>query len=250
VRLTIVGSAAAWARGPDEPSSCYLVEGDEGAIVLDLGQGSFGTLRARRRPETLAAVFVSHLHPDHCVDLIALRHYLRYEAAAAPGTIELHAPAGLPERFDALFGEPRFLADLPFTPLVPRQVVTGGLRVTIAPVTHTDASFAFRVSSAVEAAGAGLVYSGDCGVARDLLPLLRPGDTLLVEASFGSGPVPPGALHLDAPGIAEIVRESRPGQVLLTHIQMGFDPAAAADVVRGATAAPVCVVEPGERVTI
>jgi len=224
VRLTIVGSAAAWARGPDEPSSCYLVEGDEGAIVLDLGQGSFGSLRARRRPETLAAVFVSHLHPDHCVDLIALRHYLRYEAAAAPGTIELHAPARLPERFDALFGEPRFLADLRFTPLLPGQVVTGGLRVTIAPVTHTDASFAFRVSSAVEAAGAGLVYSGDCGNADDLLPLLRPGDTLLAEASFGAENVPGGVAHLDARTAARIAARAHAGRLVLTHVQPTVDP--------------------------
>ena len=29
-------------------------------------------------PETLDAVLVSHLHPDHFIDLVPFRHYLRY----------------------------------------------------------------------------------------------------------------------------------------------------------------------------
>jgi ribonuclease BN (tRNA processing enzyme) len=96
----------------------------------------------------------------------------------------------------------------------------------------------------------GLVYSGDCGVALDLAPLIRPGDTLLVEVSFGVGPVPPGSNHLDAPAIAELVAVSRPGQVLLTHIQMGLDRAAPIRIVAAATDGPVRLVEPGERFTI
>ena len=55
-------------------------------------------------------------------------------------------------------------------------------------MTHTDSSFGFRV--AVDHGDApgharGLVYSGDCGRPEDLLALLRPGDVLLSEASFG-----------------------------------------------------------------
>jgi ribonuclease BN (tRNA processing enzyme) len=234
VRLTIVGSAAAWAGDGDEASSCYLVEGDDGAIVLDMGQGSFGHLRVRRRPETIAAVFVSHLHPDHCIDLIPLRHYLRYEAAAAPGTIALHAAAGLPDRFDALFGERGFLADLRFALLVPGEIVSGDLRVTVAPVTHTEASFAFRVSSAVDADGAGLVYSGDCGNADDLLPLLRPGDTLLAEASFGAENVPTGVAHLDARSAARAAARGQAARLVLTHLQPTVDPKRALEAARQA----------------
>jgi hypothetical protein len=38
--------------------------------------------------------------------------------------------------------------------------------------------------------------------------------------------------------------------VLLTHIQMGFDPAAAVDKVRAATSAPVRLVEPGDQIAL
>src|SRR5439155_24471496 len=116
VRLTVVGAAAAWGRGTDAASSCYLLE--EGrttgtaqtaraaqaaqtaqtALVLDLGQGSFARLAAIRPAESVTAVVISHAHPDHCVDLIPLRHALRYEAGAPAGTVALLASAALPAR--------------------------------------------------------------------------------------------------------------------------------------------------------
>ena len=74
MRLTVIGCAAAWGRGPDAASSCYLVEEGDTAVVLDLGQGAFARLAMERAPASLAAVLVSHAHADHCVDLIPLRH--------------------------------------------------------------------------------------------------------------------------------------------------------------------------------
>ena len=225
MRLTVVGCAAAWGRGAEAASSCYLVESGETAIALDLGQGAFAHLATLRAPESLAAVLVSHSHADHCVDLIPLRHYLRYEARATAGTVALHAPADLPARFDALTGESGFLDDLAFSPVAPGELRFGPLRVTAARVAHTDDSYAFRVAE--DGTVAGLVYSGDCGDPGDLVKLLRPGDTLLAEASFGAGPVPPGVAHLDAAGAAEAARDGGAARLLLTHLQPGVDPGAA-----------------------
>jgi len=225
VRLTVVGCAAAWGRGAEAASSCYLVEAGDTAIVLDLGQGAFARLATLRRPESLAAILVSHSHADHCVDLVPLRHYLRYEARATAGTVALHAPADLPARFDALTGESGFLDDLAFSPVAPGELRFGPLRVTAARVAHTDDSYAFRVAE--DGTVAGLVYSGDCGDPGDLVKLLRPGDTLLAEASFGAGPVPAGVAHLDAAGAAEAARDGGAARLLLTHLQPDVDPGAA-----------------------
>ena len=87
-------------------------------------------------------------------------------------------------------------------------------------------------------------------MAEDLAPLIRPGDTLLVEVTFGAGPVPAGSMHLDAPAIADLVRVTRPGRVLLTHLQMGLDREAPVRIVQGAIDGPVSLVEPGERYRI
>ena len=226
MRLTVVGCAAAWGRGAEAASSCYLVEAGDTAIVLDLGQGAFARLATLRRPESLAAILVSHSHADHCVDLVPLRHYLRYEARATAGTVALHAPADLPARFDALTGESGFLDDLAFSPVAPGELRFGPLRVTAARVAHTDDSYAFRVveDGADDGAASALVYSGDCGDPADLIPLLRPGDTLLAEASFGAGPVPAGVPHLGAAGAAQAARDGGAARLLLTHLQPDVDP--------------------------
>ena len=68
------------------------------------------------------------------------------------------------------------------------------------------------------------MYSGDCGRAEDLRPLIRPGDALLTEVSFGPGPVPPDVLHLDGPAVGQLAASTGVGRVLLTHLQMGLTP--------------------------
>jgi ribonuclease BN (tRNA processing enzyme) len=250
VRLTVVGCAAAWARGRDAASSCYLVEetgtASQGgtAVLLDLGQGAFTRLASFRRPESLTAVAISHAHPDHCVDLIPLRHFLRYEARLPPGRLTLLAPAGLPARFDSFLGETDFLADLRFVSLEPGELALGGLNLAARRIRHSADSFAFRLTTAARS-GPGLVYSGDCADARELVPILRPGDTLLAEASFGAGPVPEGVPHLDAALAAAAARDGGAARLVLTHLQSGVDRQAALERARRVFAGAVRLAAPG-----
>jgi ribonuclease BN (tRNA processing enzyme) len=244
MELTVLGAGPAYTDRQGATGAAYLVQAGDTSILLDLGQGSFPRLAAAIEPSRLDAVIVSHLHPDHFIDLIPLRHYLVYEFAP-PRRVTVLGPAHLAERIDALHAQPGLTADaLDTGQLGTGQRQIGEVTVEARLVTHTEESYATRLSLA---SGPGLVYSGDCGVAADLAPLIRPGDTLLVEASFGPGPVPKGANHLDAPAIAGLVEATRPGAILLTHIQMGFDREAAVDAVAAATTAPVRLVEPGDR---
>ncbi len=97
----------------------------------------------------------------------------------------------------------------------------------------------------------GLVYSGDCGRAEDLDALVRPGDTLLCEVSFGPGPVVPGAGHLDGPAVGDLARRTKAGRVLLTHLQMGYHRGATVDSVRARfDGGPVELVDPGFETSI
>jgi ribonuclease BN (tRNA processing enzyme) len=244
MQLTVLGAGPAYTDRQGATGASYLVEAGGTAILLDLGQGSFPRLAAAIEPSRLDAVVVSHLHPDHFIDLIPLRHYLAYEFAPSR-RLRVLGPANLADRIDALHARPGFTAEaLDCVQLGSGRQQIGGITLESRLVTHTEESYGTRISLPN---GAGLVYSGDCGVADDLAPLIRRGDTLLVEVSFGVGPVPQGAGHLDAPAIAGLVRATRPGEVLLTHLQMGFDPGAALRVVAAATSAPVRFVEPGDR---
>ncbi|HYN47496.1 MAG TPA: MBL fold metallo-hydrolase [Candidatus Nanopelagicales bacterium] len=244
--LLVAGSGAAYPDQPGTASSTYVVEHDGRRICLDLGQGGFAGIAGRLEPGSLDAVVISHLHPDHFIDLVALRHYLRYEFEP-PRRMRVLAPRGLAERLDGLLAEPGFAAAaLDIEGRGEGTAAVGPFRLESRLVTHTAESYAVRVSIQADPASPGLVYSGDCGRAMDLAPLVRPGDTLLVEIAFGAGPVPVGDLHLDGPGVGALAAATRPGRVLLTHLQMRRDPGAAVASVRAAFSGPVDLVADGD----
>ena len=250
MELLVVGSGAAYPDRPGTASSTYVVaQGDE-RICLDLGQGGFAGLAGRVEPSSLRAVIVSHLHPDHFIDLVALRHYLCYEFEPSR-RVRVLAPVGLADRLDGLLAEPGFTAAaLDVEERAEGMIRIGPFALESRFVTHTEESYAVRVSLAAEPASPGLVYSGDCGRADDLAPLIRPGDTLLSEVAFGPGPVPVGDLHLDGPGVGALAAATGPGRVLLTHLQMGRDPAATVAAVRALYAGPVALVTDGSAFTV
>ena len=247
MRLTVIGAGPAYSNQAGSTGAAYLIREAETAILVDLGQGTFPRLAGEIEPSLLTAVAISHLHPDHFIDLVPLRHYLRYEFRPSR-RLRVLGPAALADRIDALHGEPGFTAATldcePMAGLGPGPTELGSKTLEPGLVTHTDESYGFRVAPA--AGGAGLVYSGDCGRAEDLAALVRPGDTLLSEVSFGAGPVAPGALHLDGPAVGRLATAGRAGRVLLTHLQMGFDPIAAVDSVRERFDGPVALVSPGD----
>ena len=251
--LIVLGAAPSFTDRAGSAASCYLLVERGEAIVLDLGQGAFPSLAAAREPSALLTVVISHLHPDHFIDLVPLRHYLRYQWDP-PRRLAVLAPAALATRLDALNGEPGFTAaSLDVAPLSAGRRQIGPFAVEAGRVAHTNESYAFRVAPAGRAAGGpatGLVYSGDCGSVGDLAALIRPGDTLLAEVSFGPGPVPAGVPHLAAPEVGSLAASSGAARLLLTHLQMGFDPAATVRAAARHFAGEVRVVTEGDRLSI
>ena len=270
MRLDVLGAGPAYTDRPRAVGSSYLVSlaDDPTHLLLDLGHGAFANLAGAIEPSGLTGIAISHLHSDHFIDLVPLRHYLRYEFNP-PRRLPVLAPAALTQRLDALLGEPGFsAASLDVEALSDRMVrQVGSFVLEARRVTHTDDSYAFRVSPASFAdyevlqenirhgtggatgygAATGLVYSGDCGRAADLKPIIRPGDTLLTEVSFGLGPVPAGAQHLDAADVAEIARDAGASRILLTHLLSGRDrEATVAEVARLSGGIPTTVVDPGD----
>jgi ribonuclease BN (tRNA processing enzyme) len=248
VELIVLGAGPAFTDRLGSAGAAYLVRTDEAGILLDLGQGAFPRLMAAIEPSSLAGVLISHLHPDHFIDLVPLRHYLRYQLSPRR-RVRIVGPAGLRDRLDALHGEPGFCAEaLDVEALMGRtRVPVGPFDVEVAEVSHSGDSHAFRIATD---GGTGLVYSGDCASTDDLAPLIRPGDTLLVEVSFGDGGIPTGAMHLDAAMVAELVGRTRPGRVLLTHLLSGSDRAATVARVQDGYPGLVELVEPGFRAIV
>lgn len=246
MKLDVLGAGPAYTDQLGAAGASYLIRADSTAIVLDLGQGAFPRLAATLEPSSVDAVLVSHLHPDHFIDLVAMRHYLRWQFDPERH-VRVIAPAGLTGRIDALHDEPGFTSATLDVEPIQDEVTIGPFTIRAARVTHTADSHAYRVSIDE---GVGLVYSGDCGRAADLEALIAPGDVLLSEVSFGPGPVAADAMHLDGPSVGELAARSGVGRVLLTHLQMGFDREATVESVRARYDGPVELVEPGASFTL
>jgi ribonuclease BN (tRNA processing enzyme) len=266
VELIVLGAAPAYTDRAGSAASSYLLCHADSALLLDLGQGAFANLASTLEPSSLSAVLVSHLHPDHFVDLVPLRHYLKWDFDPSR-RVRVLGPAGLAERLDAVNGSPGFsAAALDVERLSEGVHRIGPFEVTVRLVDHTDESYAFRVVVAGDgsgqsgvgvgagpgqsAAAAGLVFSGDCARAEDLIPLIHPGDTLLSEASFGAGPVLPGAQHITSGDAGRAASTGGASRLLLTHVLSSRSRDAILDAAHAAFAGPVQLVTEGDRFEI
>ena len=110
MRLTIIGCAGSYP-GPESATSCYLVEADEPdgrtwRILLDLGSGALGALQRFADPFGIDAVFISHLHADHCLDLCGYHVLRRYHPDGAQPRIPVWGPVGTAQRMAQAYGLP------------------------------------------------------------------------------------------------------------------------------------------------
>jgi ribonuclease BN (tRNA processing enzyme) len=243
LRLTVLGAAPAWSERPGHPSSSYMLEIDDEALVLDLGQGSLSTLFTHRDPSTVTAVAISHMHGDHHVDLIPLRNLLFYHYGE-PKPVALHIPNELRRRYDEFMGEAGFLDNLAGPELVEGSRQIGPFMLQTQSVTHSLHSYAFRVTQVDDPMAPGLVFSGDCGRAEDLLPLIQTGDTLLCEAFWSTQEPIPGANHLTAVEAAGVARDGGARELVLTHILEAYDPQAALAAASAVFDGPTHLAEP------
>jgi ribonuclease BN (tRNA processing enzyme) len=229
VKVTVLGCAGSFA-GPDSPASCYLVQADDGdrtwSILLDLGNGALGPLQRHLDPAELDAVFISHLHPDHCVDVCGLYVTRRYRPGGrVPGRLPVHAPTGAEQRFALMYHgleHHGMTQEFAVHELADTQVTrVGPLAVTAYRVVHPVEAYGFRV----EADGAVLAYTGDTDACPALGPLLAGADLALVDCAFVDGRDDPPGIHLSGSRAARAAVDAGGVQrLVLTHLPAWNDP--------------------------
>lgn len=229
MEVTVVGCSGS-LPGPGSPASCYLVrardEDREWRVLLDLGSGALGELQRHTDPMTLDAVLLSHLHPDHCLDLTGLHVLRRHGPAPAGADLPVWGPPGVAERMARAHGvvaaEP--MSGMTWGEWSDRVAMTvGPMTITPYAVRHPVPAFGLRV----EAGGRALAYTGDTDTCDALAPLLGGADLALVEAGFTSEADPPG-IHL-TPGraAAAVAGAGGVGRLVLTHLPPWADREAA-----------------------
>lgn len=221
-RLTLVpvGIGASYSA-PGEAQSCHLVRGGGRSVAVDMGSGTLNRLMDVMAPEDLDAVIVTHLHPDHCVDLMALRVYMVW----GPGRgrrLRVIGPPGLRERLVDFSGSEGWDGAFAFEELAAGggEVELGGdVVVTHREVPHLPPTHAVRFDHG----GAAICLGADCAP-NDALPELAAGcDLLVCECSFGAEAVPEGLPHLNGRAAGAMAAAAGAGRLLLVHGQPEFD---------------------------
>jgi len=232
MKLTVVGCSGS-VSGPDSPASSYLVQAPHRArtfsLVLDLGPGAFGQLYRYLDPRQVDAVGLSHLHPDHCLDLCAFYVAARYSPTAPWPRIPVHGPAGTRQRLARAYevlapaeNEPSPGIGQHFDHLdwAPEQRI-GPFLVSTVRVDHPVEAYALRVHEEVPGGGS-LVFSGDTGPCPALADLAQDADLLLAEAAFLGAGNPPG-VHLTGADAGSAAQAAGVRRLVVTHIPPWHD---------------------------
>ena len=237
MRVTVLGSSASFAPS-GKACSGYLVEGGGAKVVFDLGNGALANLTRVMDPLELDAVFVSHAHPDHFVDVYALQALLRYAPSGPAPAKPLYVPHGLFERLKVLLsgrGAVELEEAFEVTTLSHGRTITiGELEITPLLVEHTEPTFGFRVreDSAVFA------YTADSAAGEWLGPLMAEASLVIAEATLPqqyAGAAP----HLTASEAGQAAKEARARDLVLTHLWPSNDRAETAAQASEAFGAPV-----------
>ena len=213
MELTVIGYSGSFP-GPQSPASCYLVEHDGFRLLLDMGNGSLGSLQNFADIYTIDAVLVTHLHVDHFIDLCSYYVALKYRPAGPATRVPVFGPSDLGHRLTSAYGlrkgsmsEEFEIADLE------TDFEVGPFRVRTDRMVHPIEAYGIRL----DAGGKSLAYSGDTGPTDRLVNLAHGVGLAVFEASFLDGANPPD-LHLTAAQAAQHAERAGAGQVLLTHL--------------------------------
>jgi ribonuclease BN (tRNA processing enzyme) len=235
--------------GPRSAASCYLVEHDGFALVMELGSGALGSLQNYIGPANVDAVLLSHLHADHCMDLCGLYVALRYTPTLEPGgrirpdLLPVYGPPGTGERLAAAYGvgAGELGRVLSFHDVLPGSFRLGPFEVTAAPALHPVQCHALRLS----AGGRSLVYTGDTAPCDPVQTLATGADVLLAEASFTKAAANPPDLHMTARQAGDLAERAAAGRLVVTHVPPWYEPADAVAEAATAYGGSCVAAEPG-----
>ncbi|MFQ5902259.1 MAG: MBL fold metallo-hydrolase [Candidatus Binatia bacterium] len=220
MKLHILGCGDAFGSG-GRNNSGYLVEAGDRLFLLDCGPTTLLSMkRAGFNPRRLDAIFLSHLHGDHCGGVpFFLLDYLYENPRDRP--LQVAGPPGTEERvrglFQLMFGdtsEPKELPPTLFHVLEPeRQETIGGVQVFPFRVPHQvrEVSLGLKVTCQ----GKQLLYSGDSAWTDLFVTHAQGVDLFICECCFFDRDTPD---HMNYQRIQENLSRLECKKLILTHM--------------------------------
>jgi ribonuclease BN (tRNA processing enzyme) len=227
IQITILGAGGAIPT-PTHTPAAYWVTVDGTGLLMDPGPGALVRLvKSGAGPvgvDDIDRVLLTHLHPDHSLDLVALLFALHSPVLESTAPLHLCGPHGLQELLEKLRGiygswlEPRN-RELVVEEIGPEQKLASPPwpEVRSFAANHpkdrlSRQALGYRFT---DREGRVAVFSGDTGPSPALEEAARGADLLVVECSTPDHLAIAG--HLSPAQVAALCAVARPGHTILTH---------------------------------
>lgn len=220
--------ASSVAPNPGGACTGFLIQTGGLSLLLDCGVGVVSNLQRYISYHALDAIVISHMHSDHCLDLVTLRYCLKYAPwAGARRPIPLFLPPGGRAMLEEV-SHPMREPDVEFFDGVfdiceydPAQSLSiGHIRVTFTPTVHYVPCWAVRL----ESEGRILAFSADTGPAGDLAPIAHNAHLFICEAAvYDRATETEQWGHLSPEEAATYARNGGVGRLVLSHTWHGYD---------------------------
>lgn len=205
--VRVLGCAGGYPAA-GSPCSGYLLQAAEQQVWIDAGGGTLAELQRHCQVADLDAVWISHLHPDHCTDLPLLVWLLLLGGAQRATPLPVLGPVGWAATVADFIDEP--LAEVEKVVEIVelrdgQQARFGDLAVTAVATAHGIPTYGLRASLGSRT----VAYTADSGPCAALGQLAQGSDLLVCEA----GTATPRPIHLTAEQAGPACRRQRREQV-------------------------------------
>lgn len=217
MELVVLGACGTYPV-PGGACSGYLLTHEGFSLWVDAGNGTLAHLQEHVPLQDVDAVFLSHTHPDHCVDLYPFFYALSFQPRRSR-TVPVYGPAHARETLGRLLSDhswEEFGRVLTWHALAAgASTEIGPFRVRIFDSVHSSENLTVRA----EAGGRVVCYSGDTGPNAWLSQAAQGSDLFLCEASWlDHDTTMDEPIHLRAREAGEAAHRAGAGRLVLTHI--------------------------------
>ena len=217
MRVTILGAGTGIPARDRSPAGVYVSTGRE-HLLLDAGAGTLQRLsRIGVTFLDLDRIFLTHFHPDHCLDLVSILFAMRIPQPPRTKPLTIYGPKGLRRLYRQLntafqgWITPKTYR-LTLRELGATSLRLNGYTVRTKRMNHyATGALGYRI----EARGRSLAYSGDTDYCRGVIELGLGADLLILECSMTDERKVEG--HLTPSECGRIAREAACRRLALTH---------------------------------
>jgi ribonuclease Z len=228
MQLVVLGSGSSVPH-PQRASAAFWLETASGLILLDCGaEAAYRMAQEGVAWPDLDAIWISHLHLDHCGGLASLLFGLKWapQAEARQKPLRIFGCAGIGKLLKAIDESNNYKLFAQRFPIELHEVpddnanfeILPGLRAEFFSTPHTRESMAIRLT---ESDGTSVVYSSDTGYSEELATFAREADLLILECSFWRDK--PTPKHLELGDAMRLAQMAEPRRLLLAHLYPEWD---------------------------